>query len=45
MAEPDHGRLLGIAVAWPIAMTIIVANLLGDALRDFPDPKMKRQVE
>ena len=28
-----------------ITMTIIAANLLGDALRDFLDPKMKRQVE
>jgi ABC-type dipeptide/oligopeptide/nickel transport system permease subunit len=28
-----------------ITLTIIAANLLGDALRDFLDPKMKRQVE
>lgn len=28
-----------------ITLTIVAANLLGDALRDFLDPKMKRQVE
>ena len=28
-----------------ITLTIMAANLLGDALRDFLDPKMKRQVE
>jgi peptide/nickel transport system permease protein len=28
-----------------ITVTIIAANLLGDALRDFLDPKMKRQLE
>lgn len=28
-----------------ITVTIVAANLLGDALRDFLDPKMKRQVE
>jgi peptide/nickel transport system permease protein len=28
-----------------ITVTIMAANLLGDALRDFLDPKMKRQVE
>ena len=28
-----------------ITITIMAANLLGDALRDFLDPKMKRQVE
>lgn len=28
-----------------ITLTIVAANLLGDALRDFLDPKMKRHVE
>jgi ABC-type dipeptide/oligopeptide/nickel transport system permease subunit len=28
-----------------ITLTIVAANLLGDALRDFLDPKMKRQIE
>ena len=28
-----------------ITVTIVAANLLGDALRDFLDPKMKRHVE
>ncbi len=28
-----------------ITATIMAANLLGDALRDFLDPRMKQQVE